>query len=101
MANLGIIHRAIKSAGRRYAISLLVNCTGDPNFPHSAAACCIPTMPAETSNTFFLSEKEKIFNTKAIVTYKRSAAVAKKLTNYEHLALSKTKTQTQVALGLH
>ena len=29
-ANLGIIHRAIKSAGRRYTISLLVNYTSNP-----------------------------------------------------------------------
>jgi len=56
---------------------------------------------SKTSNTFFLSENEKIFNTKAMVTCKRSAAVANKLTNYEHLALSETKKQTQVASGLH
>jgi len=30
IANLGIIHGAIKSVGRRYAISLLVNYTGNP-----------------------------------------------------------------------
>ena len=36
-----------------------------------------------------------------MVTCKRSVAVVKKLTNYEHLALSKTKKQTQVASGLH
>jgi len=36
----------------------------------------------------------------AVATRKRSAAVVKKLTNYEHLALSKTKKQTQVASGL-
>jgi len=37
-----------------------------------------------------------------MVTCKRSAAVVKKLTNYdEHLALSKTKKQTQVSSGLH
>jgi len=48
-----------------------------------------------------LSEKEKIFNTKAMVTCKRSSAVVKKLTNYDHLVLSKTKKQTQVASGLH
>jgi len=34
-------------------------------------------------------------------TYRRSAAVVKKLTNYEHLALSKTKKQTEVASGLY
>jgi len=56
---------------------------------------------SKTSNTFFLSEKEKIFNTKAMVTCKRCAAVVKKLTNYEHLDLSKKKKQTQVASGLH
>jgi len=38
---------------------------------------------------------------KAMVTCKRSAAVVKKLTKYEHLALSKTKKQTQVVSGLH
>jgi len=36
-----------------------------------------------------------------MVTCKRSAAVVKKLTNCEHLALSKTKKQAQVASGLH
>jgi len=36
-----------------------------------------------------------------MVTCKRSAAVVKKLTNYEHLALSKTKKETQPASGLH
>jgi len=35
-----------------------------------------------------------------MVTCKRSAAVAKKLTNYENRALRKTKKQTQVASGL-
>jgi len=35
-----------------------------------------------------------------MVTCKRSAAVVKKLTNYEHLAL-RQKKQTQVASGLH
>jgi len=54
---------------------------------HAASQQCL----SKTSNTFFLSEKEKIFNTKATVTCKRSAAVVKKTTNYEHLALSKTK----------
>jgi len=55
---------------------------------HAASQQCL----SKASNTsFFLSEKENIFNTKAMVTCKRSAAVVKKLTNYEHLALSKTK----------
>jgi len=36
-----------------------------------------------------------------MVTCKRSAAVVKKLTNYENLALSKTKKQAQVASELH
>jgi len=43
-------------------------------------------------NNFFLSEKEKIFNTKAMVPCKRSATVVKKMT-------SKTKKQTEVASG--
>jgi len=36
-----------------------------------------------------------------MVTCKRSATVVKRLTHYEHLALSKTKKQTQVASGIH
>jgi len=70
-----MIHRAIKSAGRRNAIPLLVNTQVISNFAHSAAACqqCL----SKTFNTFSLSEKEKIFTTKAMVTCKRSAAVAK------------------------
>jgi len=36
-----------------------------------------------------------------MVTCKRSAAVVKKLTNYEHLALSKTKKPNQVASRLY
>jgi len=36
-----------------------------------------------------------------MVTCKKSAAVVKKLTNYEHLALSKTKKTTEVASRLH
>jgi len=36
-----------------------------------------------------------------MVTCKRSAAVVEKLTNYEHLARSKTIKQIQVASGLH
>jgi len=38
---------------------------------------------------------------KAMVTGKRSAAVVKTLTKYEHFALSYTKKQTQVSSGLH
>jgi len=49
----------------------------------------------------FLLEKEKIFNIKAMVTCKRPASVVnkKKLTNYEHLSLSKTKKQTKLLQG--
>ena len=36
-----------------------------------------------------------------MVICKRSAAVVNKTENYEHLALSKTKKQTQVASGFH
>jgi len=54
---------------------------------------------SKASNTLFLSEKEKIFNTKAMVTCKRSAAVVKKLTNYKHLPLSKTKNKPKLLQG--
>jgi len=36
-----------------------------------------------------------------MVTCERSATVVKKLTNYEHLVLSKTKKRTQVTSGLY
>jgi len=36
-----------------------------------------------------------------MVACKRSAAVVEKLTNYEHLARSKTKKETHVVSGLH
>ena len=92
MANLGILHRAIKSSGRRYTMSLLVNYTGNPEL---CSFYCRMLRPKNACRKHlilsFLSEKEKIFNTKAMVTCKRSAAVVKKLTHYEHLALSKTK----------
>jgi len=96
------MHRATKSAGRRYTILLLVNYIGYSRtslilLQHGASQQCL----SKSSNTFFLLEKERIFNTKAMVTCKRSAAVVNKLTNYEHLALSKTKKQTQVVSGLH
>jgi len=61
----------------------------------------MPQCLSKISNIFFLSEKEKIFKTKAMVTCKRSAAVVKKLTKYERLALSKTKKHTQVDSGLY
>jgi len=39
---------AIKSAGRRYTIPLIVNYTPViSNFAHYATACCIPIMPVE------------------------------------------------------
>jgi len=34
-----------------------------------------------------------------MATYKRSVAVVKKLTNYEHLALSKTKSKPKLLQG--
>jgi len=40
------------------------------NFAHSTAARCIPTMPVERIYTLSLSEKEKIFNTKAMLPAK-------------------------------
>jgi len=64
---------------------------------HAASQQCL----SKTFYTFFLSEKEKIFNTKAMVTCKKSVAVVKKLTKYEHLALSMTKKQSQVASRRH
>jgi len=88
-----------------------------PVLQHAASQQCL----SKAFNTLFLSEKEKlnrkerknnqvtialvlekekIFNTKAMVTCKRFAAVVKQLKNYEHLALSKTKKQTQFASGL-
>jgi len=49
----------------------------------------------------FYQRKKKSSIRRQWLPTKRSAAVVKKLTNYEHLSLSKTKKQTQVASGLH
>jgi len=62
---------------------------------HAASQQCL----SKTSYTFFLPEKEIIFNAKAMVTCKRSAAVVKKLTNYEHLALSKKTSKPKLLQG--
>ena len=99
IANLGIIHRAIKSAGRLYTISLLVNYTVKAELRSFCYSMLHPNNACRKHLILFLSEKEKIFNTKALVTCKRSAAVAKKLTNYEHLAVSETKKHTQFLEG--
>jgi len=56
---------------------------------------------SKTFNTFFLSENEKIFNTKAMVTCKRSASRSCKKTDKLRAPFSKTKEQIQVASGLH
>jgi len=37
--------------------------------------------------------EKKSLNTKAMITYKRPATVGQKLTNYKHLALSKSKVR--------
>ena len=95
------MHRAIKSAGRRYAISLLVNYTGNPELCSFCCNMLHPNNACQKHLILLFIRKTKIFNTKVIVTCKRSAAVVKKLTSYEHLAPSKTKKQTQVASGLH
>jgi len=54
-------YRAIKSAGNIFGMQ------------HAASQKCL----SKTSYTFFLSEKEKILNMKAMVTCKRSAAADK------------------------
>jgi len=58
---------------------------------HAASQQCLSKA---SPNTLSLSEKKNIFNTKAMATCKRSAAVAKKMT-------SKAKKQTEVASGLY
>jgi len=88
-------------SGKRYTTALLGNYTGNLDL---RSFCCSMLHPnnACRKHLLILSVREKkIFNTKAMVTCKRSSAVVKKLTNHECLALSKTKKQTQVASGLH
>jgi len=55
---------------------------------------------SKTFNIFFVRERKNL-QYEGNGYLQRSVAVAKKLTNYDHLALSKTKEQTQVASGLH
>ena len=93
-----IIHRAIKSVGSRYTISLLVNYTGNLELRSFYCSMLHPNNACRKHLILSFYQRKK---KKAMVTCKRSDAVVKKLTSYEHLALSKTKKETQVASGLH
>ena len=100
-SNLGIIHRTIKSAGRRYTVSLLVNYTGNPEL---CSFCCSMLHPNNACRKHLILS---FYRRKKNSAIRRQWSPAKdlpqlqKLANYEHLALSKTKKQTQVAAGLH
>jgi len=86
MANLGIIHRAIKSAGRRYTISLLVNYTGNPKLRSFYCSMLRPQQClSKTSNTFFLSEKKELQYECNGYLQKICRSCKKKLTNYKNL----------------
>ena len=92
----------MKTAGRRYTISLLVNYTGDPELRSFYCSMLRPNNACQKHLILsFHQRKKKSSIRRQRLAAKRSAAVVKKLTNYEHLALSKTKKQTQVASGLH
>jgi len=88
----------MKSAGRRYTISLLVNYTGNLEV---RSFCYLMLHPNNACRKHLILSFYQRKKKKAMVTCKRSDAVVKKLTSYEHLALSKTKKETQVASGLH
>jgi len=92
IANLGIIHWTIKSAGRRYTFSLLVNYTGNPGLRSFCYSMLHPTVPVENISYFvFIRERKKSSIRRQWLPAKDLWRLKKKLTNYEHLALSKIK----------
>ena len=102
IANLGIIHKAIKSAGRRYTISLLVNYTGNNELCSFYCSMLRPNNSCRKHLILsFYQRKKKSSKRRQWLPAKICRSCKKKLTNYEYLALSKTKKQTQVASGLH
>jgi len=51
-------------------------------------------------NLLTLTKREKNLNPKATIAYKRPTTIGEKLTNYKHLALSKTNSMSKVRQGL-
>jgi len=102
IVNLGIIPIAIKSVGRRYTISLLVNYTSNPEL---RSFCCSMLHPNNACRKHlilsFHQRKKKNLQYEGNGYLQKICRSCKKLTNYKHLALSKAKKQTQVASGLH
>jgi len=58
-------------------------------------------MPVENIQYFLFVRERKNLQYEGSGYLQKICRSCKKLTNYEHLALSKTKKQTQVASGLH
>ena len=99
MASLGIIHKAIKSAGRRYNISLLVNCTGNPEL---RSFCCSMLHPNNASRKYLILsfyQRKKKSSIRRQWLLQKICRSCKKLTNYEHLAPSKTKSKPKLLQG--
>ena len=71
------------------------------NFAYSATACCIPTMPVENIYYFLFIREWKNLQYEGNGFFQKICRSCKKLTNYKHLALCKTKKQSQVAAGLY
>jgi len=92
------MHRAIKSAGRRCTISLLVNYTCNPELRSFYCSMLHPNNACRKHLILSFYPRKKKFSILYLQKIRRSC---KKMTNDEHLALSKTKKQTQVASGLH
>ena len=84
-----MIHRAIKSAGRRCTISLLVNYTGNPELRSFCYSMLHPNNACRKHLilSFYQRMKKSSIRRQWLPAKDLPAAVVKKLTNYEHLSL--------------
>jgi len=78
IANLGIIHKAIKSAGRRYTISLLVNYTGNNELCSFYCSMLRPNNACRKHLILFFIRERKNLQNEGNGYLQRSAAVVKK-----------------------
>ena len=94
----GIIHRAIKSEGKRYTISLLVNYTGNPELRSFYYSMLHPNNTCRKHLIRFIRERKNL-QYEGNGYLQKIFRSCKKLTNYEHLALSKTKSKPKFLQG--
>jgi len=94
-------NRAIKSLGRRYTISLLVNYTSNPELRSFYCSMLHPNNACRKYLILSFYRRKKKSSIRNNDYLQKICCSCKKMTNYEHIAMMKTTKQTEVASGLH